>query len=268
MTPGLEGLEGATYGPYRYEVDLEKVHEYVVATGDDPDRWTDTAPPGFVACPLFVVAPALLSDPRVIETGAVIHGDQRFQWHRPLEVGTVGEVGGEVTRVRRRGDATFVGFHMEWTAGDGPIAQGSSMFVVVQSGAAGGQPTVAEPAPDEKADGARSASRVDLVRYAGATRDWNPIHWDHESAVAAGLGGIVVHGLLQTAWMIQEAVGPSPIEDRNDPYSPLPASTPLRTARFRFREPLRPATAVTITGESGRYQLESSLGIHLVGEFT
>ena len=24
-------------------------------------------------------------------------------------------------------------------------------------------------------------------RYAAATRDWNPIHWDHDSAVAAGL---------------------------------------------------------------------------------
>ena len=34
---------------------------------------------------------------------------------------------------------------------------------------------------------AKSASRADLVRYAGATRDWNPIHWDHDAAVAAGL---------------------------------------------------------------------------------
>ncbi|NIP92489.1 MAG: hypothetical protein GWO24_03050, partial [Akkermansiaceae bacterium] len=51
----------------------------------------------------------------------------------------------------------------------------------------------------------KSASRADLVRYAGITRDFNPIHWDHEAAVEAGLPGVIVHGLLMASWVTQAA---------------------------------------------------------------
>ncbi|MEO6879404.1 MAG: MaoC/PaaZ C-terminal domain-containing protein [Mycobacteriaceae bacterium] len=38
--------------------------------------------------------------------------------------------------------------------------------------------------------------RVDLVRYAGASGDANPIHWSDRAAVAAGLPGVIAHGML------------------------------------------------------------------------
>ncbi len=251
----LEGLSGREYGPVRLGVGQEKVHEYVAVTGDDPERWESVAPPGFAAVALFAVAPLLLSEPVVMETGGVIHGDQRFHWHRALEVGLTGQVSGTVGKVRARGAATFVGFDMEWSDIDGPIVSGSSMFVVAAL-ADGEIDEVTEPAATERAAQGVSPSRSDLVRYAGATRDWNPIHWDHDAAVAAGLGGIVVHGLLQTAWMIQEAVA-----ERHSVH-------PLTSARFRFREPLRPAVAVGITGDGDKYELASDEGVHLSGDFS
>jgi acyl dehydratase len=52
-------------------------------------------------------------------------------------------------------------------------------------------------------------SRTDLVRYAGASGDFNPIHHSEHFAAAVGLPGVVAHGLLTmgtalrvvTAWV-------------------------------------------------------------------
>jgi acyl dehydratase len=39
-------------------------------------------------------------------------------------------------------------------------------------------------------------TKVQLVRYAGASGDFNPIHTDDEAARRAGLKGVIAHGLL------------------------------------------------------------------------
>jgi len=38
--------------------------------------------------------------------------------------------------------------------------------------------------------------RAALVRYAGASGDLNPIHWNDTFAVGAGLPGVIAHGML------------------------------------------------------------------------
>jgi acyl dehydratase len=42
-------------------------------------------------------------------------------------------------------------------------------------------------------------TRADLVRYAGASGDFNPIHWNDRTAVAVGLPGVIAHGMLTMA---------------------------------------------------------------------
>lgn len=42
-------------------------------------------------------------------------------------------------------------------------------------------------------------SRSDLVRYAGASGDFNPIHWSQETAVGVGLPDVIAHGMLTMA---------------------------------------------------------------------
>ena len=39
-------------------------------------------------------------------------------------------------------------------------------------------------------------TRADLVRYAGASGDFNPIHWSDRAATALGLAGVLAHGML------------------------------------------------------------------------
>jgi acyl dehydratase len=41
--------------------------------------------------------------------------------------------------------------------------------------------------------------RADLVRYAGASGDFNPIHWSDRVAAGVGLPGVIAHGMLTMA---------------------------------------------------------------------
>jgi acyl dehydratase len=41
--------------------------------------------------------------------------------------------------------------------------------------------------------------RSTLVRYAGASGDFNPIHWSQETAQEAGLPDVIAHGMLTMA---------------------------------------------------------------------
>jgi acyl dehydratase len=42
-------------------------------------------------------------------------------------------------------------------------------------------------------------TRADLVRYAGASGDFNPIHWSERFAVGVGLPGVIAHGMFTMA---------------------------------------------------------------------
>ena len=42
-------------------------------------------------------------------------------------------------------------------------------------------------------------TRADLVRYAGASGDFNPIHWSERVARSVGLPGVVAHGMYTMA---------------------------------------------------------------------
>ncbi len=41
--------------------------------------------------------------------------------------------------------------------------------------------------------------RADLVRYAGASGDFNPIHWSERVATSVGLPGVIAHGMYTLA---------------------------------------------------------------------
>jgi len=42
-------------------------------------------------------------------------------------------------------------------------------------------------------------TRADLVRYAGASGDFNPIHWSDRVASSVGLPGVIAHGMFTMA---------------------------------------------------------------------
>lgn len=250
----LERLAGRFVGPVEWPVRAEVVAEFVAATGDDPERWEEFAPPGFAAAALFRVAPAFLGWPEVAPLcRSLLHIEQAFAWARPLAAGEALSVEGRVAGVRSREERHLVVFAVSASGPAGPWLEGTSTFMLSAEPAAAG-PEEAEPPEDRRApsDAARasalpspgealpplrrSASRADLVRYGAATGDTNPIHSDHAAAREAGLGGVVAHGLLLASWLFQAAARHRPGPD------------PLRRARVRFRRPLRPGLAAVVTG--------------------
>jgi acyl dehydratase len=79
-----------------------------------------------------------------------------------------------------------------------------------------------------------AVTTVQLVQYAGASGDFNRIHYDHPFAVEAGLGGVIAHGMLTMGFMaraVGEWAGPS---------------ARVQHIAARFTAPVRPGDCVRI----------------------
>lgn len=206
-------LVGQRVGPVDVAITHDRVTLYAEVTGDEPDRWTAEAPPGFASVLLFAVADKFLYHPRIIDfTATLMHVDQSFAYLRPVRIGSVQTVEGTVTRVRERAGSFFVTFEATASDVDGVTVGSVSTFLLSNQRAAPPDTERTEPPVRRRGRNAvtddgwlRSASRDDLVRYSAATRDFNPFHWDHDAAVGAGMPGVVVHGLFMFAWMVQAA---------------------------------------------------------------
>jgi acyl dehydratase len=59
---------------------------------------------------------------------------------------------------------------------------------------------------DVVAEARHPVSRDSLVRYAGASGDFNPIHYRDDVALAAGLPGVLAHGMLTMGIAVQPVV--------------------------------------------------------------
>ncbi len=259
MTPA--DMDGLVIGPITHVVDSERIAAFVEATGDVPERWIESAPPGYAAALLFRVAGEFLWDPRIAEyIKTLIHVDQSFTYPSPVHPGDVVAIKGTVDRVRERSGTFFLTFSANAAVGDRLVLESRSTFLMSNQAAGEPETDQGEPRANARAtseapgkrslptDGgldvvARSASRADLVKYGAATVDFNPLHWDHEAARAAGLDGVVVHGLLLNAWLTQHAA------------SFAEGEAPVVSIKARFRNALRPnvaaATTASVDSRSG-----------------
>ncbi|SDK60348.1 acyl dehydratase [Cryobacterium sp. Sr8] len=59
---------------------------------------------------------------------------------------------------------------------------------------------------DVVAGGSFALTRDSLVRYAGASGDFNPIHYRDDVAVSVGLPGVLAHGMLTMGFAVQPVV--------------------------------------------------------------
>lgn len=91
-------------------------------------------------------------------------------------------------------------------------------------------------------------TEVQLVRYAGASGDFNPIHTVHRVAEQAGLGGVIAHGMLIMAFVAQAITRWVP--DRR-----------LRKFKVRFSGITRPGDVITVSGRITGKRSEPGKGI-------
>jgi len=93
-------------------------------------------------------------------------------------------------------------------------------------------------------------SKVQLVRYAGASGDFNPLHTDPEIGKAVGIGGQIAHGMLIMGFVGQAITNWVPKKC-------------LKSFSIRFAGMTRPDDVITVTGkvvdkreDSGRIRCE------------
>jgi acyl dehydratase len=78
-------------------------------------------------------------------------------------------------------------------------------------------------------------TKVQLVKYAGASGDYNLIHTDDETAREAGLGGVIAHGMLSMGFLgeyVAAVAGPAAV----------------RRLKVRFAAIVRPGDELTCRG--------------------
>jgi len=85
--------------------------------------------------------------------------------------------------------------------------------------------------------GSRSidVTRTDLVKYAGASGDFNPIHWNEAFATSVGLPGVIAHGMFTMGSAVQLvsdwAGDPAAVVDFQTRFTkPVPVSDTTGTA--------------------------------------
>ncbi|WP_084124629.1 MaoC/PaaZ C-terminal domain-containing protein [Demequina sp. NBRC 110054] len=73
-------------------------------------------------------------------------------------------------------------------------------------------------------------TRDTLVRYAGASGDFNPIHYNDAFAESVGLPGVIAHGMLTmgtAASVVEEWAGPGNVVDLQCRFArPIPVPNP------------------------------------------
>ncbi|GEO94953.1 MaoC family dehydratase [Kocuria turfanensis] len=92
-------------------------------------------------------------------------------------------------------------------------------------------------------------SRADLVRYAGASGDLNPIHWNEQFARAVDLPDVIAHGMLTMGAAVQLvtdwAGDPGAVVDYQTRFT-KPVVVPNR-----FGTAVEASTALTVSGRIG-----------------
>lgn len=198
---------GAPGEPVTFEVERERIAAYAAATNDGIAAHAagDLAPPVFSIVPAFqsaAMASMTVIPPELIPM--ILHGEQDFHYHRPIEPGTTLTTISSPIGMRQRSSGVTVIVRAETRDGDGELVTEQFMTSFVR-GAQGAEDAGEEAPPhafDESLRERRPAAEVaqtydadQTYRYAEASGDPMQIHLDEDFAKAAGMPGIIIHGL-------------------------------------------------------------------------
>ncbi len=265
----MSARPGDVLSTFRLPVDASKAREMALALG--AAEWSDLTAEqlwGRVVVPTFTACSGHWQDRRELMTGPLgldlprtLHGEQRWRFTRPVRVGDL--LDGETSlhsieerEGRRGGRMRFVTLRTSYSAKGEQVL--TEDMVLIETEPPNGPPPApaANPKGDQKGEAAPSApvelpepegpllapeqrigpiTRTDIVRYAGASGDFNRIHHDDPYAKMLGLPQVFTMGMLQGGM-----VGVH-----------LAAAVPegsIRSLSLRFRDRLWPGETLLIRG--------------------
>jgi acyl dehydratase len=246
-----KSLIGTTYGPIDGEVVAREAMFYALATNDDNEAYIDgSRPGGTVAPPLYAVSKDLgalgvlevIQEPTLgLNWAYVVHGEQYFEWERPLIPGTKMKSWATLKDIIDKGTGELLEIQVD------SYNEEEELVVSQVIGFFERDPS----APKKKKEKGEEQQRGEVLFtqqmpvkkgqtyiYAEPSGDHNPIHVDPDFAVTVGLSGIILQGLCTMAF-VQKAVVDNACD--GDP-------TRLKKLKVRFSRNVLPGDTVITTG--------------------
>lgn len=244
-------LIGTTYGPIDGEVVVREAMYYALATNDDNEAYIDgSRPGGTVAPPLYAASKDLgalgvlevIKEPELgLNWAYVVHGEQYFEWERPLIPGAKLKSWATLKDIIDKGTGELLEIQVN------SFNETEELVVSQVIGFFERNPN----APKKKKGADEGPKREEVLFtqdmpvkrgqtyiYAEPSGDHNPIHVDPDFAVTVGLGGIILQGLCTMAF-VQKAVVDNACG--GDP-------TRLKKLKVRFSRNVLPGDTVTTSG--------------------
>ena len=122
-------LVGKTYPPHPFRLDPERVAAFAAAIGHPGDG----VPPTLVTAPELAAGFAnVVADPELgLDVSRVLHGEQEYEWVRPLTVGETVTAEATIESIRSKGGLSFLALRAELRDETGKlVALGRSVLVV------------------------------------------------------------------------------------------------------------------------------------------
>lgn len=198
--PLMKGYDGGTV-----LVTAQDIAAYAAAI-DDRGSWyygpDAIAPPMFHVRPMRDLLFAIMQDPELdLDFIRLLHGQHDARFLRPVRPGDLLTMRGQLLAVEEKATGVRVTASMRaWTDGDLAVDARSVFFVRHPTPPAQQAPKPPPPplaAPDRVVPVMVAADQG--LRYAAASLDDNPLHTDPDTARAAGLPDVILHGLCTMA---------------------------------------------------------------------
>lgn len=247
MRAALECL-GKWTPTYPFRVDRTSLIAYAAATNDN-NPWHVSgrlAPPVYAAVPAreaFVAVLRLILGSDVAGSLAGVHGEQDIILSRPIVPGMTLHTRAMPLGIHVKPSGTSIVAKTESRDEAGELVN-EQYWVSYYRGVWASESAGSEPADHTLSDADKGVvpliclrqhiDRDQTLRYADASRDYAAFHVDHQAAVAAGLPGVIVHGLCTLAFV---SVGVIAELCRKDP-------TRLRRLACRFARVLTPGSDI------------------------
>jgi acyl dehydratase len=127
-------LKGKEYQEVTFEVERDRVIQFADAIGDQDPRYRDpeaAKPAGFpeqLAPPTFPTVMQIMTSGQVVldqelglDYSRVVHGEQEYEWHRPIVVGDVLKATPRLADIYARGPNEFLIVEAEITDANGEV---------------------------------------------------------------------------------------------------------------------------------------------------
>ncbi len=138
---------GKEYPVTEYEIGREKMKEYASAINDSSPYYFDRevgkkseygdniAPPNFAAVYSLLGCANLFFDPELaLNFAMLVHGEQEFEWLRPVKPGDVITTTGKIVDIAEKGNNDVISYEAESKNQDGDVVTVARATFVIRGG--------------------------------------------------------------------------------------------------------------------------------------